>query len=943
MAGGGTEMTLLTLVRRAALVASALLVALVARPTVASAQQYDVKGVVVDSAHAPISGAMVVALTRVDSVIAVFATSAGSGAYTLKRLAPGDYILQVTRIGYKPFRHDFSITNADVTADTVVMHTAGVVELDDLVVSAEHIPIVNKPDTLEYNAAAFKTRVNATVEELLKRLPGVTVESDGTIKAQGETVQKVLVGGKEFFGNDPKMATRNLPAAAIEKVQVLDKKSDNAEFTGIDDGQEQKTINLVLKADAQVGYFGRAVGGVGPAPNTDAEFAGSKGDDARYTTALNLNRFSPNTQLSLIGSRNNTGQSGFSLAMPTAFGRGRGGGGGGGGDGFSETMTLGLNGSRDFGKDTWIRSSYNFSTSDNRSASLTNEQLLQGESVSANRNENANSNSENTSHRLNINAQQSFNAWNRLRFRGNLSTSSNNSDNSSNQETLKPDGTFQNRATSDVSSDGDNLSGDGRLTYSRRFNQAGRSLVAEAWFDLSKPDQLSTLQSSTVFAAAGGGTTTRDVLQSQHRDSRTFTYGNRLGLTEPLGGGATLELFGERRAVSENQDYDVNDLVGGTSVPNLDLSRAFERTYTYLQGGTRLSRNINGLRWVLGLEAQNSDLEGKILNRNESISNGFTNILPSANMRYQFGQGNNVSINYRTSTRDPSLNELQPFVDNTDPLRIYSGNPDLTPQYNHSLRADFRRFDQFSFQSIYLYANVGYSRNQIVQSRDIDQQGRQTVMPINLGDGWNSNVGGSYGTPIRFLGAQIDLDYSFNRSSGFELVNQVENVSHSQSHNVGVRLQNRSKDIFDVSLSTNWNFNSVKYSINKALDQSYINRSYSGEGTWYITNAWSVNASGNYQVYDQSLFGPRDNIFMLGASMGYQLLNNRGEIRISGLDLLNENTGVSISNSSSYIRETRSPTLGRRVMVQFSYQLGSNLSVGGGGGGGGRGGFGRGR
>src|SRR5690606_28568000 len=153
---------------------------------------------------------------------------------------------------------------------------------------------------------------------------------------------------------------------------------------------------------------------------------------------------------------------------------------------------------------------------------------------------------------------------------------------------------------------------------------------------------------------------------------------------------------------------------------------------------------------------------------------GFTNLLPSANLRYQVNQGTNITVNYRTSTRDPSLNELQPFIDNTDPLRIYAGNPDLTPEYQHSLRTDFRRFDQFSFRSIYLYANLGYNRNQIVQSRVVDAQGRQTVMPVNLGDGWNANVGGSYGTPIRSLGAQLDLDYGYSRSLGQELVNAVE-------------------------------------------------------------------------------------------------------------------------------------------------------------------------
>ncbi len=917
--------------RRAFFVAGMLVLGFTLRPTTAGAQQFDVRGFVVDSSRAPVAGAMVVALTRKDSVIASFTTSGASGGYILRRLAPGDYILQVTRIGSRPVRRDFTLGPANMTADTVVMLGSGPLKLDDLVVNAEFVPIVNKPDTLEYNADAFKTRINATVEELLKRLPGVTVASDGTITAQGKTVQQVLVDGKEFFGNDPKMATRNLPAAAIDKVQVLEKKSDAAEFSGIDDGQERTTVNLVLKPNARVGYFGRAVGGAGPSPAIDATFAGTKGDDARYTGALNLNRFSPDAQLSLVSNRNNVGQSGFSFGPEGGGGRG-GGGAGSLGSGFSETMAIGLNGSRQFAKNSWLRGSYFLSTSDNRQQAFTDDQLLQGAAVSANRTETATTTSDDLSHRLNLNAQHGFNDWNQLRFRGNFNAGTNTSDNASQQRTVRPDGSFQNSASSLVSTDGENLSGDGRFTFSRRFTQAGRSLVAEAWGDVSAPDQRSNLRSATDISDGLGGVTTRDILQSQRRDSRTLTTGQRLALTEPLGGGRVLEIFGQHRAISEDQNYDVNDLVDGTAIPNTDLSRAFERTYSYLQGGSRFSRNTAALRWVLGLEVQTADLQGTIVGRDESIDNGFTNVLPSANLRYQFNQGSNVTVNYRTSTRDPSLNELQPFVDNTDPLRITAGNPDLTPQYQHSLRTDFRRFDQFTFRSIYLYANVGYNRNQIVQSRVIDTQGRQTVMPVNLGDGWNSSLGGSLGTPLRSLGAQVDLEYGYSRSLGQELVNNVENESRTSVHNVGLRLQNRAKDVFDLNAGARWGFNDVAYSINSALDQSYLNSTYYGDGTWFLSTAWSATASANYQVFDQNLFGPRDNILLLGASIGVQMFDNRAEIRLYGVDLLNENNGISITSSNSFIRQRQTPTLGRRVMMQFSYQLGSNLAPPGGGG-----------
>lgn len=918
-----------SLIRRTIALVTTLTVALLAHPATVHAQQFDVKGIVFDSTHNALSGAMVVALRHKDSTIAVFSTTTGSGRFTLKRLVPGDYILQVTGIGYKPLRRDFRVTDADVAADTVVMVPAGPIKLGELVVTAEHVPIVNKPDTVEYNAEAFKTRINATVEELLKRLPGMSVASDGSITAQGQTVQKVLVDGKEFFGNDPKMATRNLPAAAVNKVQVFDKKSDAAEFTGIDDGQDQKTVNLVLKPEARVGYFGRAVGGIGPAPNTDATFAGSKADDPRYSTALNLNRFSPTTQMSFIGSRNNVAQSGFSLAIPVMIGRGGPGGGGGGSTGFNETMALGVNGSQQFNDRSWVRGSYFYGTSDDRQQSVTDQQLLQGSSVSANQNQTATNLSTSLSHRINLNAQEGFNAWTQLRFRGNFSAGPNNSDNVSTQETRTPDGAFQNSATSSVSTDAHSLSGDGQFTFMRRFNQAGLSLTAELTGNLSKPNQLSNVNSSTDVTDGAGGVITHDILQSQLRNSRTFTSGERLGLTNPLGNGAVLELFGQHREIAENQHYDVNNIVGGAPVPDTALSNGFERTYSYLNGGSRLSRNTKALRWVVGLEVQKSDLQGTILNRDQSISNGFTNLLPSANLRYQFNQGSNFTFNYQTSTLEPSLTQLQPFVDNTDPLRTYVGNPDLTPQYQHSLRTDFRRFDQFSFQSIDLFANLGYSRNEIVNSRVVDAQGRQTVTPINLGDGWTNSLGGSYGSPIRALGMQVDVDYNFSQSSAAELVNDVKNVTRNTGNTVGVRVQNRTKEVFDVSAGANWNFSSVRYSINTALNQSYVNSSYTGDVTWYPGETWTVGATANYMVYDKTVFPTADNVFLLGASIGHQFFDNRAEVRLIGSDLLNENKGISITSTSSYIQQQRTATLGRQVILQFTYQLGSNLRPGG--------------
>ncbi|MGA1495401.1 MAG: carboxypeptidase regulatory-like domain-containing protein, partial [Rhodothermales bacterium] len=332
--------------------------------SVRAQDRFDVTGVVVDSAGVGLQGATVVALTATDSTLTKFATANSDGVFTLRRVPTGDYVLQITFVGFQTIQKDFSLVDADFDAGRMVMQVQ-TEELDELVVSAEHIPMVVKRDTLEYNANAFATRPNAVVEDLLRRLPGIEVEADGSIKAQGEDVQKVLVDGKEFFGDDPKIATKNLPAAAIDRVQVYDKKSDMAEFTGVDDGQEQKTINLELKEDAKNGYFGNVSGGYSA--------------DGRYDGQASINRFSPTTQLAFIGNVNNVNRQGFSFGDYMSFMGGMGALANGsfrvgdGGinigndlsDGFSETLALGLNVSRDFGSDTEIRSSYFLSSIEN--------------------------------------------------------------------------------------------------------------------------------------------------------------------------------------------------------------------------------------------------------------------------------------------------------------------------------------------------------------------------------------------------------------------------------------------------------------------------------------------------------------------------------------------------------------------------------------------------
>ena len=802
------------------------------------------------------------------------------------------------------------------------------------------------------------TRPNATVEELLARLPGIEVDADGTVRAQGEEVRNVLVDGKEFFGSDPTIATRNLPADAIERIQVYDKQSDMAEFTGIADGQEERTINLELREDARRGYFGQAVGGLGGGLEPVAVIEAQPNGRTRYNESLNINRFSPTTQLALLGNANNVNEAGFAWGDFVNFSGGarglggggnRGGGGRGGGgqggiqlgggrnDGFTESMSLGLNANHDFSDDRWIRSSYFYTGLDNVQQQTTQQQQLMGSSAAALQNAVADQSTANTTHRVNVNTQYAFSDGHDLRLRGNLSVGSSSMTSLQSSETTTFEGRVQNTGVSSNLVDGNDLGGSASLTWRKRLAENGRSLVAAATTNIQEPELYGDLETTTGIANRNGDLMMQDLFQTQARTGRTLSLSQRLSLTQPVGVGGIFEVFGQRREVNEDQDNSVFDIGTGTPVFNDFLSSGFERTYSYLRGGFRFNKNTEDTRFVIGLQVQRSNLDGMILDRDEYIENGYTHVLPSADYRIQLDEAKTLNFRYTTSTREPSMTELQPFADNTNPIRTYIGNPNLTPEYSHSFNADYRFFDQFSFVNLFTYLRFSYTNDDIVQSRVIDEQALQTVMPVNIDHSWSTNGGVTYGRPIRSVGARINLNYSFNYTRGVEILNELENNSRVLRNTIEASIDNRDKEIFDVRAGARYSFNDIQNTLNQELNQVYLDRTFYGNAMLHYGAGWTFSTTLNYRLYDESVFGVGDrNVAMLQASISKLAMNNRVELELIGFDILDQNKGVAYTTGTSFIQERRTESLGQYIMLKVMYRLGSRRGGAARGGGSGR-------
>ena len=893
------------------LLVAAILAAAFVPALPAAAQSFDVTGVVVDTTGLALRGATVVAITESDSTLTSFGTTRADGDFQLRRVPTGRYVLQISFVGFRLHSAPFQVTSSNVHVGTITMEEA-VTELGELVVTEERIPIVVHADTVVYDASAFSVRPNATVEELLKRLPGIEVGRDGTVTAQGEQVQKVLVDGKEFFGDDPKIATKNLPAEAVDRVQVYDRKSDIAEFTGVDDGEDEKTINLELKEDHRRGYFGNV--------------SGAYGAENRYDGHANINRFTPSTQAAVIANASNVQREGFSSDGFRVFeffgGDGRGGGSGGG---LTTTASGGLNLTHDFTPRTSLRSSYFLNHSDQTRDRETFQQQLLGNTLGSITDETSSRDALNFNHRLNFDLEHEFSERQelRLRFRGQASDS--DTRNTSASQTRDVNEELRNTSEASQVTVGDRIAGNARLTYMYRFGETRRSIVAEVRGDVDDSNADADVKSLTEYYESGNLLTTEEMSQLQRSVADDLTASARVSYTEPLGGPRVLELRAERRVTYEDQNKSVFDRVGSELVFNDSLSLGYDRGYSYNMGRAVLSWDKEDSYFSIGGSIQQSNLDGEIIGFGVPIQRSYVHFLPTIQYRSDLGRGRSTYVRYSANTREPTIQQLQPVVDNTDPLNLYIGNPELQPEYRHSLFGYFRWFDQFTFMNVFTSLNASYAQNSIVRSRTVNERFGQEITSVNADGDWSVGGNVNFGTPIRPVGLTVNISNNASLGRSTEFVNSIENDTQTLRNSVRLRFENRNKELFDAGAGTSVTFNRNAYSLNQELNQSYVNRSWFADLVLTPDDYWRISTSIDLAYNSREVFGSSRNVTMWNAEISRSLMKeNRAQIVLQARDLLNEGVDVDYTNSAGFVREEQVRALGRYFLLKFVYNLSPN-------------------
>ncbi len=888
--------------------------------------QNSVTGTVVDTAGTPLPSATVLVLNLKDSSLVSFALTDGQGAFKVMRVPSGKSLLRVTYIGYGNYDQviEFAGNRETKEMGTIQLQSASAL-IGEVTVVGEANPIEIKEDTVEFNATSFKTQPNAVVEDLLKQLPGVEVERDGAVKAQGEDVQRVLVDGKEFFGRDPKIATKNLPADAVEKVQVYDGKSDQANFTGIDDGEREKTINLKLKEDKKKGAFGTVTAGYG--------------DAGRFVGRASINSFNKNTQLSFIGTGNNINEQGFSIDDYVSFQQGSGGGGRirlgsnsnipvnfGDATGIATTYATGLNFNHEFSEKTDLNLSYFFSRFDKLTLTDQFEQNFQNAENVILTDRFDSQDDLNGNHVVNLKLESDLDSMSSLLIRGTFGYNTTESITTAiSQRSSGSTGELFNTTDQSGFSQGDVIRGNGSALYRRKFAKAGRNISLTATYGANNRDNIGNTLANTLFFNDDNGTiTTNEFLQDQETDqiNENDSYSAKLTYTEPLGKRRYLEFnyrYSENQTDLDRAVYDVNT---GERIFNEQLSNLYRTGYTYNNAGVNFVVNRPAYNLTMGATFQNSELNGDLPLADQTINQVFNNILPKLNYKYTFTSTKSITLDYSTNVIEPTITQLQPFVDNSDPLNVYIGNPELRPEFRHNIRTRFFSFNPGTFTNFFANVNFTYSNNKVRNLVEFDERGRRTTTPINVNDDYRVTSFLNYGSRSNKLQFRYNISPNVTYSRGITFLDGLKNNTDNTILGMRLRFDNLKKDVLDLSFGGNISFTDSRFSLSEENDQQYIQHSYFGEVNVTLSEKLIIGTDLDYSFFDFITDDISLEVPIWNAEISIFMLNgNKGQLKLGVYDLLNRNQGISRFTQNAAVVDQQVNALGRYYLATFTYAL----------------------
>lgn len=860
-----------------------------------------------------------------------YALTDSTGYALIKNAAVGRATVTIESVGYKTYTGIFDVRRGENDMGTVYLNGDNM--LNAVTITAVGNQMLVKKDTIEYNANSFKTNDTDMLEELLKKLPGVEIGSDGTITANGKTINKIMIDGKTFFLDDPQLASKNLPAKIVEKVKVVERKSDEARFTGIDDGEEETVLDLSLKSGMTNGWLGNVGGGYGT--------------EERYEGSFMVGRFSKNLQISFIGNANNTNNRGFNdmagsmmSVMMSAGSGGMGGMGGGMGGGFSFTgngvtasKMLGFNVNYQTDDKKWkINTNYLYSTTDKDVKETRDRTTMLSETLNQFNDNDGSQRTKSYGHRFGSEIEYtpsdatSFIFRPYIRFGDGSFRQNNTFATLRGLELMASDTT--NAGFNRSLGDNDSQQVGGSLVWRQRLWKPGRTLTLRLNYSFSN-NVVDGFNNSETYYFTGGIRSSSNVIdQMYHQNQRSNQYGFNFTYTEPLGKNYFVQgsyRFSHNHSNSSKATYD-KDASGDYTDLDPDYSNNYKGDFTTQRFELALRKQEDRYNFMFGLSATPARTSSEGRGRDTSYT--VTNFAPSARFDYRISETKFLRLYYWGRTTQPSLNQLLPIPDNSNPLLIQEGNDRLKPSFSHRIGGEYRTNDRVTMSWFGVNFETSYTSNSIINKKYYTDDGVQVNQYDNIDKGvYSANVRVMYNSTIARSNFSFMLFTNFNFNNGYSYVSQggssfAENQTKNFNANVNGRFTYRS-DNFEATLGGGTNYRNAWYSV-KSLDKvSTWSSNLRASINWTFLQTFNITTDITHRFYNGYSAGYGDAQTIWNGEISKSFLSNAFTFKVRVYDILNKSRNTYRTTSENYVEDVTNNTLGRYVMFTLTYRFGS--------------------